>query len=89
MWSTLADVPIATLDAVLKYHVVSAANVQADQLANGTVTTLGGDITIDLTSGAQIITSSMQTVNILVGAATNDVQGANGVIHAVDMVLLP
>lgn len=89
MWNSLADVPIATLDAVLKYHVVSEANVQADQLVNGTVTTLGGDITIDLTTGAQIITSSMQTVNILVGAATNDVQGSNGVIHAVDMVLLP
>ena len=88
-WNSLADVPIATLDAVLKYHVVNGANVQADQLTNGDVTTLGGTITIDLTSGAQIQTSSMQTVNILVGAATNDVQGTNGVIHAVDTVLLP
>ena len=88
-WNSFADVPIATLDAVLKYHVVNGANVQADQLTNGDVTTLGGTITIDLTSGAQIQTSSMQTVNILVGAATNDVQGTNGVIHAVDTVLLP
>ena len=88
-WNTLGDIPIATLDAVLKYHVVSGANVQADQLASGTVMTLGGNITIDLTTGAQIMTSSMQTVNILVGAATNDVQGTNGVIHAVDSVLLP
>ena len=88
-WNSLADIPIATLDAVLKYHVVNGANVQADQLTNGDVTTLGGTITIDLTSGAQIQTSSMQTVNILVGAATNDVQGTNGVIHAVDTVLLP
>ncbi|WP_157811768.1 fasciclin domain-containing protein [Tenacibaculum sp. SZ-18] len=88
-WNSLADIPIATLDAVLKYHVVNGANVQADQLTNGDVTTLGGTITIDLTSGAQIKTSSMQTVNILVGAATNDVQGTNGVIHAVDAVLLP
>ena len=88
-WNSLADIPIATLDAVLKYHVVSGANVQADQLSNGDVSTLGGTITIDLTSGAQINTSSMQTVNILVGAATNDVQGTNGVIHAVDAVLLP
>ncbi|MFY7671750.1 fasciclin domain-containing protein [Tenacibaculum sp. MEBiC06402] len=88
-WNSLADIPIATLDAVLKYHVINGANVQADQLTNGDVTTLGGTITIDLTSGAQIQTSSMQTVNILVGAATNDVQGTNGVIHAVDTVLLP
>lgn len=88
-WNSLADIPIATLDAVLKYHVVNGANVQADQLSNGSVTTLGGDITIDLTNGAQIQTSSAQTVNILVGAATNDVQGTNGVIHAIDTVLLP
>ncbi|WP_299674189.1 fasciclin domain-containing protein [uncultured Tenacibaculum sp.] len=88
-WTTLADIPIATLDAVLKYHVVSGSNVQADQLMNGDVTTLGGTITIDLTSGAQIKTSSMQTVDILVGAATNDVQGTNGVIHGVNKVLLP
>ncbi|CAM1343536.1 fasciclin domain-containing protein [Tenacibaculum amylolyticum] len=88
-WNSLADIPIATLDAVLKYHVISGANVQADQLMNGDVTTLGGTVTIDLTSGAQIQTSSMQTVNILIGPATNDVQGTNGVIHAIDTVLLP
>lgn len=88
-WNSLADVPIATLDAVLKYHVVNGANVQANQLTNGSVTTLGGNITINLTNGAQIQTTSSQTVNILVGAATNDVQGTNGVIHAIDTVLLP
>ncbi|MDP5091720.1 MAG: fasciclin domain-containing protein [Polaribacter sp.] len=88
-WNSLADVPIATLDAVLKYHVVNGANVQANQLTNESVTTLGGNITINLTNGAQIQTTSSQTVNILVGAATNDVQGTNGVIHAIDRVLLP
>lgn len=84
-WNTIADIPIGTLDAVLKYHVVGSANVQEDQLTNGDVTTLGGTITIDLTSGAQIQTTGMQTVNIII----TDVQGSNGVIHAVDKVLLP
>lgn len=88
-WNTLADVPITTLDAVLKYHVVNGLNVQAGQLTNGSVPVIGGSITIDLTNGAQIKTTSNQTVNILVGAATNDVQGTNGVIHAIDAVLLP
>jgi transforming growth factor-beta-induced protein len=89
-WDTLGDIPIETLDAVLKYHVVNGANVQADQLVDGAMieTFQGTDITIDLTTGAQIKTST-QTVNILVGAATNDVQGTNGVIHAIDAVLLP
>lgn len=88
-WNSLNDIPLATLEAVLKYHVISGANVQADQLSNGSVATLGGDLTINLTNGAQIETSSNQTVNILVGAATNDVQGTNGVIHAIDDVLIP
>jgi len=88
-WNSISDIPIETLDAVLKYHVVNEANVQADQLTNGDVTTLSGTITIDLSNGAQVKTTSSQTVNILVGAATNDVQGLNGVIHAIDAVLLP
>ena len=83
-WNSIADVPVATLEAVLLYHVVSA-NVQAGQLSNGDVATLGGTLTIDLTNGAQIVTSSDQTVNIIIV----DVQGTNGVIHAIDTVLLP
>lgn len=84
-WNSVADIPVATLEVVLLYHVVNEANVQSGQLSNGDVTTLGGTITIDLTTGAQIITSSDQTVNIII----TDVQGSNGVIHAVDSVLLP
>ncbi len=88
-WNTLADIPIGTLDSVLKYHVLGL-NVQADQLINGSVPTLLGTIvTIDLTNGAQLVTGANQTVNILVDPATNDVQGTNGVIHAIDTVLLP
>jgi transforming growth factor-beta-induced protein len=84
--STLADVDIATLDAVLKYHVIGSANVQSDQLTNGqTVTTLqGGNLTVNLASGAKLITASNDTVNIV----ATDVQGTNGVIHVVDQVLL-
>jgi len=84
-WNSLADVPITTLEAVLLYHVVNGVNVQSDQLTNGDVDTLGGTITIDLTSGAQIKTTSEQTVNIILV----DVQGSNGVVHAIDTVLIP
>jgi transforming growth factor-beta-induced protein len=84
-WNSLADIDIATLEAVLLYHVVSGANVQSDQLSSQSYSTLGGDITVDLTSGAQIVTTSNQTANIII----TDVQGTNGVVHAVDTVLLP
>ncbi len=85
-WNSLADIPIATLDAVLKYHVISGANVQGDQLSDGSVDAIGGSITI---SGTTLVTSSDQEVPVLLGAATNDVQGTNGVIHAIGSVLLP
>ena len=85
-WNELGDIPVATLEAVLNYHVVSGANVQSSQLTDDqTVTTLGGDLTVDLSSGAALETTGGQTVNI----SLTDLQGTNGVVHVVDEVLLP
>ncbi len=86
-WNGLADIPIETLDAVLKYHVVNAANVQSKQLQNNQeITMLSTEkVTVDLTDGAKLKTSSDQTVTI----TATDVQGTNGVIHVVNTVLLP
>ncbi|WP_299118340.1 fasciclin domain-containing protein [uncultured Tenacibaculum sp.] len=86
-WNSLADIPIATLEAVLKYHVFAGGNVQADQLTDNQEITMfsGGKVTVDLSSGAKLETSSGQSVVISV----TDVQGTNGVIHAIDNVLLP
>ncbi len=88
-WTSLSDIPRTTLDAVLKYHVVSGANAQADEISQDQVlTTLNtGTLTVDLTNGAQLKTSSTTqgNVNIIV----TNVQGTNGVIHAVEEVLLP
>lgn len=87
-WNMITDIDSVTLAAVLEYHVVGTGNVQSDQLTQGqTITTLGGDLTVDLTNGAQLLTGSavQGPVNIIV----TDVQGTNGVIHAVDQVLLP
>jgi uncharacterized surface protein with fasciclin (FAS1) repeats len=86
-WNTIADIPVATLDAVLKYHVVSGANVQADELTDGQVvgTLQGSNLTVDLSSGAKLQTASGQTVMI----DATDVQGSNGVVHVVNMVMLP
>lgn len=87
-WNTLADVPRGLLNDVLLYHVNGMANVQSGELMdNQTITTLlsGSDLTVDLSNGAKIETTSSQSVNIIV----TDVQGTNGVIHAVDEVLLP
>jgi transforming growth factor-beta-induced protein len=86
-WNTIGDIPITTLDAVLKYHVVNGANVQADELTNGQIvgTLQGNDLTVDLSSGAKLMTTSNQTVTI----EATDVQGSNGVVHVINTVMLP
>ncbi|NNE28828.1 MAG: fasciclin domain-containing protein [Saprospiraceae bacterium] len=85
-WSSLDDIPLGTLEAVLNYHVVSGANVQSSQLTDDQeVTSLGGMLTINLSDGAKIETTSSQSVDIIL----TDAQGANGVVHVVDEVLIP
>ncbi|CAM1363447.1 Uncaracterized surface protein containing fasciclin (FAS1) repeats [Tenacibaculum sediminilitoris] len=86
-WSALGDIPIATLEAVLKYHVFEAGNVQSNELSDNQEITMFDEniITVDLLSGAKLKTSSGQSVVI----SSTDVQGTNGVIHVVNSVLLP
>lgn len=85
--SSLSAIDAATLNKVLQYHVVSGANVVASSLTEGQqVTTFQtGKFTITLAGGAKIKDASNRTTNIIV----TDVQGANGVVHAIDKVLLP
>lgn len=78
--TSLGDIDTETLEAVLLYHVISGSNVRSTQLSAGDVTTLGGTATISLTGGPKINDSNIIVV---------DVQGTNGVIHAIDKVLLP
>jgi len=85
--TSLDQVNDATLNAVLQYHVVNGANVLASQLTNGQVVTTYGTntFTINLTGGAKIVDENNRTTNIII----TDVQGTNGVVHAIDKVLLP
>ena len=82
----LASIPASTLEAVLTYHVVSGANVLAGTLTEGQmVATEGGSFTIGLTGGAKITDGAGRETNII----ATDIQGSNGVVHAIDRVLLP
>ncbi|MBT8269161.1 MAG: fasciclin domain-containing protein [Bacteroidia bacterium] len=83
---SLSDISEPVLKATLDHHAVALANVRAEDLSQGQIVgTLGGDVTISLDSGAQVIDSNDRVINII---ATN-VQAFNGVIHAVDKVILP
>lgn len=83
----LADIDDDTLNAVLQYHVVNGANVVAGDLSNEQVVeTFGGStFSIDLTNGAAILDARGRTSNIII----TDVQADNGVVHAIDTVILP
>jgi transforming growth factor-beta-induced protein len=80
----LGDIDGPTLTAVLNMHVIAEANVRAEDLVNGTVATLGGNITIDA-NNATITDPNGRVSNIIVV----NVQAANGVVHAIDKVILP
>jgi uncharacterized surface protein with fasciclin (FAS1) repeats len=86
-FANLNAIPAATLNAVLQYHVVSGANVLSTQLTNNQqVTTFGGaKFTIQLNNGAKILDAQGRTSNIII----TDVQANNGVVHAIDKVILP
>lgn len=81
---SLDDIDGTTLTATLNLHVVAGANVRAEDLVSGPVTTLGGDITIDA-ANATITDANGRVINIIV----TNVQAANGVVHAIDTVILP
>ena len=78
--SGISDLTKDDLTPILQYHVVSG-NVRSGDLSSGTVSTLNGDITVDV--GDDVTINSDATVTL------TDVQGTNGVVHVIDKVLVP
>ncbi len=83
--TALGDVDPATVEAILTYHVVNG-NVRSTDLMTGTVGTLGGDVELDAT--ALTITDSNDRVSGIITSLV-DIQAYNGVVHAIDKVILP
>lgn len=89
--NSIGEIPIATLQAVLTYHVVPGRVFSSD-LSNGTVNMLaGGSTTVNLTNGTSGGPTITGTGNA--GAKSNiiakDMVATNGVVHVIDRVLLP
>ncbi|MGK0386750.1 MAG: transforming growth factor-beta-induced protein [Patiriisocius sp.] len=82
--TNINDIDGPTLTAALNTHVIAGANVRAEDLVDGTQSTLGDDIVIDA-ANAIITDPNGRTSQIIV----TNVQAANGVIHAIQTVLLP
>ena len=89
--SKIDDIPVATLLAVLRYHVVAGRAFSSD-LVNGNLAMLaGGNTTISLTNGTgggPTITGNGNGANRSNISATNIVC-RNGLVHLIDRVLLP
>jgi uncharacterized surface protein with fasciclin (FAS1) repeats len=85
----IASVSAANLTKVLQYHVISPANVLAATLTEGQIVTPiltpAQTFTIQLSGGAKIKDANNRISTIV----ATDVQCSNGVIHALDKVLLP
>lgn len=86
-WNELGDIDVATLEAVLSYHVVDGANVLSSTLSDGqTVTTFGGS-TFEISIGDDVTIIDGQGGTAVVGPV--DVQGGNGVVHVINAVIIP
>jgi uncharacterized surface protein with fasciclin (FAS1) repeats len=83
--ASLGAIPPATVQAVLTYHVVSG-NVTSDMIPTGTVPTLGGNVTLNA-SNLTITDANNRVSNIIPSLV--DIQAINGVVHAIDKVILP
>ena len=70
----------AKLKAVLTHHVVPGEVMSKDMKAGKVMTVQGSDVTVSTMSGAMVNTAKVVSA---------DVDADNGVIHAMDTVLMP
>ncbi len=80
--NSINDIPTGILKEIVSYHILGGA-VFSDELSNGSVPTLlpGESVTVDVSGNGVKIDNA----NVIAA----DVAAINGVIHAVDGVLLP
>ncbi len=85
----LGTVAQADLDAVLSHHAAAGQALSTDLTDGQTVTTLNGDITINVAAdGSVSITDGAgNTANVV--ATLVDIRTLTGVVHVIDAVLLP
>lgn len=85
----LEEIDAADLEPILLHHVFSGDRIFSPEVNEGTISTMNGDFSINITDG------ETTEINILQFGAEDatitgfDVLGTNGVIHVLDKVILP
>ena len=80
----LIDEP--TLNLTLYHHVLGETNALSSDLSdNLTLSTLGGDITVNVSGGVSLKDGNARVSKII----ALDIQANNGVLHIIDKVILP
>lgn len=93
-WNTLADVGEINLTTYLLHHVIQEANIKSSDLTPDGITTAGTLIGLDIDITLPGTSPNIADVtdgagNTDIGIIAVDVQAVNGVIHALNKVLLP
>ena len=87
--SGINEIPLSTLVAVLKHHVVSGRKFSAD-LSSGSVETLNGEVSVDTSANPPTITGQSGADNVAsLQLSLLNIHATNGVIHVIDTVILP
>ena len=81
--ATVGTVPQAALTNILLYHVAYGRRYAADVIASDQIRMLNGGFVLQ--SGGVLTDAQGRTSKIIV----TDVEATNGIIHAIDNVLLP
>ena len=91
-FAALAEVPTGdALTAVLDHHVIGGANIVSSDLSDGLVSpaTLEGDTLTFSIDSENTVTITDGSGNTDIGIIAVDVQAVNGVIHAINKVMIP
>lgn len=85
---TIAEIDDVQLQKILEYHIVPSSNISQSSFQNNEVlnTFQGQTLTVTLTGGGRKLTDVNGRVSTII---YGDMQGSNGIIHSIDVVLKP